>query len=144
MGTKIQINSLAALERLIGNDTEMEIELRNSIVQEFTKKHLRSIAEEKLPMYIKSLIEMVVREANEALGIKPTGVDSHISTAVHDKIKKAVMDRIDNAICVAADKSINEVADNIASEMKERMTDHAFEYAVNARVRQLLVSMSKQ
>ena len=40
---KIQINSLKALERLIGGDNELEIEIRNSIVQEFTKKHLKSI-----------------------------------------------------------------------------------------------------
>lgn len=41
---KIQINSLEALERLIGGDTEVEIDIRNSVVQEFTKKHLKAIA----------------------------------------------------------------------------------------------------
>ena len=41
MSTKIQINSLEALERLIGGDTELEIEVRNSIVQEFAKKYLK-------------------------------------------------------------------------------------------------------
>ena len=40
---KIQINSLEALERLIGGDTQVEIEIRNSIVQEFTKKYLKSL-----------------------------------------------------------------------------------------------------
>jgi len=45
---KIQINSLDALERLIGNDTTLEIEVRNSIVQEFTKKHLKALAEESV------------------------------------------------------------------------------------------------
>lgn len=41
---KIQINSLEALERLIGGDNELEIEIRNSVVEEFSKKHLKSIA----------------------------------------------------------------------------------------------------
>jgi len=45
MSTKIQINSLAALERLIGGDTEVELEIRNNIVQEFAKKHLKSLLE---------------------------------------------------------------------------------------------------
>lgn len=45
MGTKIQINSLAALERLIGGDTETEIEIRTSIVKEFVKKYLADIAQ---------------------------------------------------------------------------------------------------
>lgn len=42
---KIQINSLEALERLIGGDSELEIEIRNSIVQEFAKKHLKCLAQ---------------------------------------------------------------------------------------------------
>ena len=40
----IQINNLEALERLIGNDSELEINLRNAIVQEFAKKHLKAVA----------------------------------------------------------------------------------------------------
>lgn len=48
MSTKIQINSLEALERLIGGDTELEIEVRNSIVQEFAKKYLKGIINEEL------------------------------------------------------------------------------------------------
>lgn len=44
MSTKIQINSLEALERLIGNDNELEIQIRQSVVQDFTRKHLKSLA----------------------------------------------------------------------------------------------------
>lgn len=47
MSTKIQINSLAALERLIGGEADTEIEIRSSIVKEFTKKYLKEIAETK-------------------------------------------------------------------------------------------------
>jgi hypothetical protein len=45
MSTKIQINSLAALERLIGNDNELEMEIRQSVVTDFTKKHLKGFAD---------------------------------------------------------------------------------------------------
>lgn len=45
MSIKIQLNSLDALERLIGGDSTVEVEIRNSIVQEFAKRHLKSIAE---------------------------------------------------------------------------------------------------
>ena len=44
MSTKIQINSLDALERLIGGDTELEIEVRNSVIQKFAEKHLKPLA----------------------------------------------------------------------------------------------------
>lgn len=48
MSTKIQINSLEALERLIGNDNELEIEIRQSVVENFTKKHLAKLANDDL------------------------------------------------------------------------------------------------
>lgn len=41
---KIQINSLEALERLIGGNSEFEFEIRESIVQKFATKHLKSVA----------------------------------------------------------------------------------------------------
>lgn len=40
----LQINSLEALEKLIGGDTQVEIDIRNNIVQAFAEKHLKSIA----------------------------------------------------------------------------------------------------
>jgi dGTP triphosphohydrolase len=41
---KIQLNSLEALERLIGGDSALEVEIRNSVVQNFATKHLKSLA----------------------------------------------------------------------------------------------------
>lgn len=43
---KLQINSLAALERLIGNDNEIEIDIRKNVVDAFAKKHLKAVANE--------------------------------------------------------------------------------------------------
>lgn len=42
---KIQLNSIAALERLIGGDSEIEFELRKSIITEFAKTHLAPLAD---------------------------------------------------------------------------------------------------
>ncbi len=59
MAIKIQINSLAALERLIGGDSEIEMEIRDNIVNEFTKKHLRMLAKEDM---IKRTAEAIKNE----------------------------------------------------------------------------------
>lgn len=40
----LQINSLEALEKLIGGDTQVEIDIRNNIVQAFAEKHLKALA----------------------------------------------------------------------------------------------------
>lgn len=45
---KIQINSLEALERLIGGDSELEFDIRQSVAEAFTKKHLKSLATAEL------------------------------------------------------------------------------------------------
>ncbi len=39
---------MQAIERLIGGDSEVEIEVRNSVVQAFAKKHLNEIANDAL------------------------------------------------------------------------------------------------
>lgn len=63
---KIQINNLAALERLIGGDTELEIEIRNNIVQEFTKRHLKGLVEtETIKQAITDTKLMVVNYAKK-------------------------------------------------------------------------------
>lgn len=63
---KLQINSLEALERLIGGDTEVEIEIRNNIVQSFAKKHLKAIANDtvfaKVSHDVRTASETVARE----------------------------------------------------------------------------------
>lgn len=48
MKLQLQINSLEALEKLIGGNADAELEIRNNIVQEFTKKHLKAIVNDGL------------------------------------------------------------------------------------------------
>ena len=57
MSIKIQINSLEAVERLIGGDNEIEIQVRNSIVNDFTKRHLKGVVSEKMSKDISKAIE---------------------------------------------------------------------------------------
>lgn len=44
---QIQINNLAALERLIGGDSKLEFEIRNNIVQNFANKHLKTLVNDQ-------------------------------------------------------------------------------------------------
>lgn len=56
----IQINSVQALERLIGGDTQVEIDVRNSVVQKFAESHLKSLANSST---IKLAVEAIQKEA---------------------------------------------------------------------------------
>lgn len=39
----LQINSLPALERLIGGDTELELDIKHSIIEVFSKKYIKNL-----------------------------------------------------------------------------------------------------
>ena len=76
MSTKIQINSLEALERLIGGDSELEIEVRNNVVQDFANKHLKGLAVVYNENHFKNLTNTVYKEMKdkfqEEFGLKIT------------------------------------------------------------------------
>lgn len=76
MAIKVQLNSLKALERLIGGDSEIEIEIRNSIVQEFTKRYLKALVTEdhiktlrtELDIELKRAKDQIQKETQEVFG----------------------------------------------------------------------------
>lgn len=53
---KIQINSLEALQRLIGGDKEMEITVKSSIINEFAKSYIKSVANSEIVDTIKKAV----------------------------------------------------------------------------------------
>ena len=61
---KIQINSLEALERLIGGDTGLEVDLRASVVAAFTRRYLKDIVATEAIQQAKEDIETQIK--NEA------------------------------------------------------------------------------
>lgn len=124
---KIQINNLAALERLIGGDTELEIEVRNSVVQAFAKKHLKSVAD--------SLVETgVVRAIQEELKKEVFKTISYSSTVINPKYEALLNSKIDFLI---KDK-LQEFADKKLSDEK-RLEDQ-----LQARLNQRLEKMVKE
>jgi len=65
-GVKIQINSLAALERLLGDDAKMEIEVRQSVVEAFARGFVKNIANaDAVAKVIEDLKDFVKREVVE-------------------------------------------------------------------------------
>ena len=86
---KIQINSLDALERLIGGDTEIEIEVRQSVAENFAKKHLKSLANDELNKAAsESFINIIKEEWTEKL---PGYYDKYgLTGAVKEMLKMEV------------------------------------------------------
>lgn len=110
MSTKIQINSKEALERLIGNDSELEVELRNSIVQEFSKKYLKSVVLE--PKFQRFIID-TAENLNKAL---QTEIQSKIGEIVVDFYGKAKLIRLNDATKAIMQEKADEHVSKLVSE----------------------------
>ena len=95
MPTTIQINSLEALERLIGNDNEVEINIRNSIVQEFSKKHLKSLVTSTLlDSLAEKLKKEVIEEFRDKTQVGMYTLNVELSKEVMANLKKKLTDRV--------------------------------------------------
>lgn len=56
MKLNLQITSLELLEKILGKEDTVSLELKNNIIQEFTNKHLKGIANETMFKHTQSAI----------------------------------------------------------------------------------------
>lgn len=102
---KIEL-TLPALERLIGDDKEIELHLREQIVNEFARRHLKEIAKtESYEAAIKEVKDYVNQIARETFDIEnlttntvwPT-VGYRIRTLIEDLVKEHAQKAVDAAL----------------------------------------------
>jgi len=107
---RLQLDS-SALERLIGGDTEIELELRNGIANEFAKRHLRSIINDN------GFKAFIGKEADEAKKETKRYIEEHISKRpalgkpeeLNAKIKKHIDDYIANEAKIVIEQAVKEI-----------------------------------
>lgn len=133
---KIQINSLEALERLIGGDTDVEIQIRNSVVQNFTNKHLKGIATTYLENgYLKALETTISNDVFE----KVSGwSDSYkFKTAYKDAATRLIKDLIE--------KEIREQLQLLCTKDKlEKLVESALSYQVTVQVNEITKTLIEE
>ena len=112
MSIKIQINSLEALERLIGNDNELEIEIRNSVVQNFTKKYLKDLAKTELVANIAKAVQNEIK--SEFFEDIKTGSWNSTTTV----FKKELLEKVKEDLKYTAKKELSSVVSEIIEEQK--------------------------
>lgn len=155
MSTKIQINSLEALERLIGNDTELEIQVRNTIVQEFAKKHLKAIANEtsfqnEITVFKQKLQNEFDKRMEESIAsVKRYYYGGIEAVTLHPEIKSAidrqVREKVDGQISEAVECNIKhwEQDAKIDERVQKRM-DYYVTQHINQEVKKRLEELAKK
>ena len=106
---KIQINSLVALERLIGDDKEMEITVKTSVINEFAKSYIKSVANSEIVDTIKKAILDEVKKTNRT--------DYLLSNDAKELVKTQVRREIDNLIL----ETVTPIREEIVGEIRSRL-----------------------
>lgn len=149
----LQINSKEALERLIGGDTETEIDIRNSVVQKFAEKHLKPIANSApITDVIRQIKDQAYKHIEEtcAKEIAKFKTSYSSSTYIYDiklrpEIESAIKSKIQESIDKLISEKVNaaiEVYCNEASLTRRInvMMDHNIKVLVNEKVKEKIDS----
>jgi hypothetical protein len=102
--------STAALERLLGGDTELEIELRHQVAKQFVKQHFTDLfKQEAFTETINLLRKAVTSAIQEQVGSVAAG--SHWDT----QLKPDVAERVRRLIDSLAETKLNEAIDRVVA-----------------------------
>lgn len=117
---KIQIASLAALERLIGGDSEIEIEIRQSVVENFSKKHLKALANSDLMSKIsKSITEELQNTFFDKK--KSTQAFGGFIFTLNEEAKNKLNTEINDVFTNKLRETVNELIGS--TDMREKVTE---------------------
>lgn len=131
--------SVEALNRLLGGDTELEIELRHQVAKQFTKDHLmplvNSAAFQGVIAEIQDAIHAIKQEANAEI-VKEVGqlkrdFTGRLNPELTDRIKELVK----SATYTAVEQSIGEHVKNHI-DYYEKSWAHQIDKKVNAALEQ--------
>lgn len=156
MSTKIQINSLEALERLIGNDTDLEIQVRNNIVQEFAKKHLKAIVNEanfqnEIAIFKRKLQNEFDKKLEESIATVKRYYDggSIEKITLHPDVEKTIYRQIGEKINLRISEAVEggikhwEQDANIEDRIKKRM-DYYVTQHINQEIKDRLIELTEK
>lgn len=106
-----------ALERLLGGDTEIEVQLRQGVVEEFARRHLGTIIKDKsFQMFLtkqadvaqtglQALVDARIGEIKK----EPGTWSSRISVYLTDEVKAALLVEAEKRVDEAVRKAVDEV-----------------------------------
>jgi len=135
---KIQINSLAALERLLGNDTELEMDIRNSVADSFAKKYLKAVASKYLEEETQKRLE---EEVASLLKIKSMKVE--LDVYVKETIRKEVISQIApilNKVIGDEEGLVSIIAEAIASKLILSKVSIVLSDSLSEQIKKILVN----
>lgn len=128
---KIQINTLEALERLIGGDTQLEMDIRQNIVEAFTKKHLKSLVNSEVIKQSSKIMQDEIEKIFQN--------SSRYGQVISDKYKEILSNYIKQEIQKFVNLEIRKVVDEVVSnEVTEEIIQYKIESFLNAHIKNVI------
>ena len=126
----IQINNLAALERLLGGDSALEVSLRDSVAAKFADEHMMGLIKSKIEATDVRLKDAIAREVDKTLLVQNnrTWNGVQLSTQAATEVAKKVHETID--------AKMNELRASMLHRIDEHMT--SIRQQVDVRLPQLV------
>lgn len=159
MGTLVMIRvqlNLPALERLIGGDTEIEVELRRQVVANFAKHYLEGVLDAAALKAVGEEVRSTVRSAVLSIfgqhtssaavdsatsaAIVEKSLDKKISDSVNDYIDRVIADRIERHSKYYCDRVQVGIERSVVLAV-DRIIDERIREAVSCRITDIVHSM---
>ncbi len=120
----LQINNLEALERLIGGDTEVEMDIRRSVVDAFAEKYLKPMAAERMKGVVDELIAPARMGFEAELSKYFTTHKEYGSVTIRltGSHQKAFTEQAKAIIMAATDEAIKEAVTNAKEVIDQRIS----------------------
>lgn len=144
---KIQINSLEALERLIGGDPSLEFDIRNNVAQNFAAKHLKAFANsEAIKGLEKRVTDMVfTKKQYNKTELNPNfkkkiedAADTLFKDLINDKLAK-----LERSVYDTMNKKLDEFDNTVRDEIIRSITSEKMQDIINKKVDHKLKTMMK-
>ena len=143
---KIQINSLEALERLVGGDPQLEFDIRNNVVQKFAAKHLKAIANSEMMKRLeKQLTDMVWKKGHYGYNSKQALTEGFKKSVEQqaDKLLRGIINDKIQTLTREIEKSVSTQLDSVADKIINELTSTKVREIVNRKVDNKLKTILK-
>lgn len=144
-----------ALERMIAGDSMVEIEIRNGIVQEFAKRHLKAIASsEELQTLVKGQMETVrvsveqeMSDFFENVTKDPWGrvvrqsFKDHIKNKIQEEARLGIEREISKQITIMVEKRLETLSETVTAycdSILKRYTKYTIDKMVEEKFRKAI------
>lgn len=132
----LQINNLEALERLIGGDSEVEIEIRNSVASRFAEKHLKPLLNSSDVLEIvRKLKEQMDKQTIDTLNKEVANFKVTWGEIRDVTVKPEIKAALDSAVRNAVNKV---VADAVSDGLKTWGSEDLLERIIDKRIGSLV------